>query len=88
MSTGESEGRGRKGTKVGRTEGGERDRRSGLSVGLGLDRWESNEISELSSYYIPAQYLYVVGNPARTIRDVRDRKEENEIRRYVPGDKF
>ena len=47
-----------------------------------------NEISELSSYYIPAQYLYVVGNPARTIRDVWDRKEENEIRKYVPRDKF
>ena len=49
---------------------------------------EYNEISELSSYYIPAQYLYVVGNPARTIRDVRDRKQENEIRKYVPRDKF
>ena len=88
MSTEESEGRGRKGTKVGRTEGRELGRRSGLSVGFGLDRYESNEISELSSYYIPAQYLYVVGNPARTIRDVRDRKEENEIRKYVPRDKF
>ena len=50
--------------------------------------YKFNEISELSSYYIPAQYLYVVGNPARTIRDVRDRKEENEIRKYVPRDKF
>ena len=50
--------------------------------------YKVNEISELSSYYIPAQYLYVVGNPARTIRDVRDRKEENEIRKYVPRDKF
>ena len=88
MRTEELGGRGRKGTKVGRTEGIEWGRRSGLSVGLGLDRWESNEISELSSYYIPAQYLYVVGNPARTIRDVRDRKEENEIRKYVPRDKF
>ena len=38
LSTGKLEGRGRKGTKVGRTEGGEWDRRSGLSVGLGLDR--------------------------------------------------
>ena len=49
-----------------------------MSVGLGLDRWESNEISELSSYYIPAQYLYVVVIPLESVGDVLDRKYWNE----------
>ena len=55
-----SKGFGRKGTKVGRT------RESGLSVGVRTRSPERrvykvneyNEISELSSYYIPGQYLY------------------------------
>ena len=40
---------------------------------VGQDRWV-NKISELSSYYIPAQYLYIVVIPLESVGDVLDRK--------------
>ena len=48
-----------------------------MEVGGRTDGWV-NEISELSSYYIPAQYLYVVVIPLESVRDVLDRKYQNE----------
>ena len=56
---------------------GVKDGGRGWRSEVGQDRWV-NEISELSSYYIPAQYLYVVVIPLESVRDVLDRKYWNE----------